>query len=146
MLIVVAGSESVTTALVGTINYLLRNPVILKALTDEVRSTFAREKSITANAASQQSYLNAVLHEGLRLCPTIPDGMRRQIPKGATIIAGRFLPQGTVVSIPQWATYYPQPTSLSNPLRPRALATENTRLQIHWRPQRSYPTLFSRRT
>ena len=105
MLIVVAGSESVTTALTGIINYLLRDSRKVQALIGEVRSTFTSEQEITAIAASQLTYLNAVLHEGLRLCPTIPDGMRRQVPKGGANVAGHFLPEDTVVSIPQWATY-----------------------------------------
>ena len=105
MLIVVAGSESVTTALTGIINYLLRDSRTLQALIDEVRSTFTSEEGISAMATSQLPYLNAIIHEGLRLCPTIPDGMRRQVPKGGANVAGYLLPEGTVVSIPQWATY-----------------------------------------
>ena len=105
MLIVVAGSESVTTALTGIINYLLRNPSQLRALTHEVRSTFQDEKDMTGTSISRVPYLDAVLHEGLRLCPTIPDGMRRLVPHGGAIVAGQFLPEGTVVSIPQWAAY-----------------------------------------
>ena len=105
MLIVVAGSESVTTVLTGITNYLLHDQSKLQALVLEVRSTFRRDEDFTGLALSQLPYLNAVLHEGLRLCPTIPDGMRREVPKEGAIVAGHFLAQGTVVSIPQWASY-----------------------------------------
>ena len=105
MLIVVGGSESVTTALTGTINYLLREPSKLEVLTNEVRSAFPDEEKINSAALTRLPYLNAVLQEGLRLCPTIPDGMRRQVPKGGAVVAGHFLPEDTVVSIPQWAAY-----------------------------------------
>ena len=105
MMIVVAGSESVTTVLTGITNYLLRDPSKLQALVREVRSNFQSNDQITGLALSRLPYLNAVLHEGLRVCPTIPDGMRREIPKGGALIAGHFLRQGTVVSIPQWASY-----------------------------------------
>ncbi len=47
MLIVVAGSESVTTVLTGITNYLLRDQSKLQALVHEVRSTFRRDEDIT---------------------------------------------------------------------------------------------------
>ena len=99
MLIVVAGSESVTTVLTGIVNYLLRDITKLQALVHEVRSAFQSNEDITG--LSRLAYLSAVLHEGLRLCPSIPDGMRREVPEGSAVIAGHYLPQGTVVSIPQ---------------------------------------------
>ena len=105
ILIVIAGSESVTTVLTGTIKQLLRNHDKLKNLTHEIRSTFPDEGNINGVSLSRLPYLNAVLHEGLRLCPTIPDGMTRQVPKRGAVVTGRSLPEGTVVSIPQWATY-----------------------------------------
>ena len=114
MLIVVAGSESVTTALTGIINYLLRNPLQLQALTHEIRSTFQNEKDMNGTSLSRLPYLDGVLHEGLRLCPTIPDGMRRLVPKGGATVAGQYLPEGTVVSIPQWAAYQ-SPNNFSSP-------------------------------
>jgi cytochrome P450 len=116
MLLVIAGSESVTTALLGAIHYLLREPAKLQTLTREVRTAFRSEDNITGISLNTRPYLNAVLQEALRLCPTIPDGMRRQVPKGGASVAGHFLPEGTIVSTPQWATYqspsnYYQPTA-----------------------------------
>ena len=105
MLLVVAGSESVTTTLVGAIHWLLRAPDMLQTLVQEVRTVYPKEKDITGASLTKLNYLNAVIQETLRLCPTIPDGMRRQIPVGGAPVAGHFLPEGTVVSIPQWATY-----------------------------------------
>lgn len=135
MTLVVGGSESVTTVLVGITNYLLREQSKLQALVDEVRSTFQDEDAITGNSVSSLPYLNAVLQEGLRMCPTIADGMRRQVSTGGATVAGHFLPQGTVVSIPQWATYQ----SPSNFHSPTSFVPER------WlpRPSDSFPS-FSR--
>ena len=105
MLLIVGGSESVTTALVGAVHWLTRTPTALERLVQEIRTTYQSEGNITGVSLSRLSYLNAVIQEILRLCPTIPDGMRRQIPKGGASVAGQFLPEGTVVSIPQWAAY-----------------------------------------
>lgn len=114
MLIVVAGSESVTTVLTGIVNHLLRNPDKLNVLVREIRASFQDEDQITGTSATYLPYLGAVLKEGLRLCPTIPDGMRRLIPKGGAGVAGHFLPEGVVVSIPQWAAYQ-SPSNFHSP-------------------------------
>lgn len=100
MLIVAAGSESVTTVLTGVINYLLRNPEKLATLTREIRGTFRSESEITGAALKNCVYLNAVLNEGMRLCPTIPDSMHRLVPAGGAVVCGQSLPADTVVSIP----------------------------------------------
>ena len=114
MMVAVAGSESITTVLTGIINYLLRDPIKLQKLTREIRSHFSTEESIAGTSVSALPYLNAVLNEGLRLCPTIPDGMRRSVPEGGASVAGCYLPANTVVSIPQWASYQ-SPKNFSSP-------------------------------
>ena len=105
MQLIVAGSESLTTALLGTITYLIREPEKLKTLVQEVRTSFQKDEDMDAGSLKNLAYLNAVLSEGLRLCPTIPDGMRRLIPSGGAVVAGELLAENTVVSIPQWASY-----------------------------------------
>lgn len=127
MMLVIAGSESTTSVLLGIMNHLLRNRSNLDTLTQEVRTKCPTDHDITGTRLSQLPYLNAVFHEGLRICPTFPDGLRREIPHGGAAVAGQFLPAGTVVSIPQWAAYlspdnYYKPASflperwLANPL------------------------------
>ncbi|KAJ5938236.1 hypothetical protein N7454_004578 [Penicillium verhagenii] len=106
MMIVAAGSESITTVLTGVINHLLRSPEKLNTLVGVLRATFpSSEQDITGSALKSVPYLDAVLNEGMRLCPTIPDGMRRQVPSDGATIAGRFVPGGMVVSVPPFAAY-----------------------------------------
>ena len=100
MQLIIAGSESLTTALLGTITYLVREPEKLKTLVHEVRTSFQNDEDIDAGSLKDLAYLNAVLSEGLRLCPTIPDGMRRLVPRGGAVVAGELLAENTVVSIP----------------------------------------------
>ncbi|RAL03515.1 cytochrome P450 [Aspergillus ibericus CBS 121593] len=119
MLIVAAGSESVTTVVTGTVNYLLREPEKMSRLVGELRR-FQSEEEITGMAVKGLPYLNAVVNEGMRLCPTIPDGMRRVVPDGGAVIAGEFVPGGTTVSVCQWACY----RSESNFGEPDAFAPE----------------------
>ncbi|PYI01805.1 cytochrome P450 [Aspergillus sclerotiicarbonarius CBS 121057] len=105
MLIVAAGSESITTVVTGTVNYLLREPEKMRRLVEGLRGRFEREEEVTGSAVKGLPYLDAVLNEGMRLCPTIPDGMRRLVPEGGAVIAGEFVPGGTTVSVCQWASY-----------------------------------------
>lgn len=105
MILVAAGSESVTTVLTGLLNYLLRNPDDLAAVTGEIRTAFKAGDNITGPKLKQLPILNATLNEGMRLCPTIPDAMRRKVPSGGGAVAGEVLPTDTVVSVPPWATY-----------------------------------------
>ena len=105
MMIVIAGSESTTTVLLGIMNHLMRNRSKLDTLTQEVRTKCTTQDDINETSLSKLPYLTAVFHEGLRICPTFPDGLRREIPHGGAAVAGQFLPAGTVVSIPQWAAY-----------------------------------------
>lgn len=105
LLIAVAGNESITIMLIGITDYQLRDPTQLQVPVHKILSNFHTNEGSAGVSLSQLPYLNAVLHEGLRLCPSIPDGMRREVPKGGALIAGHVLPQGTVVSIPQWASY-----------------------------------------
>ncbi|BCR97993.1 cytochrome P450 [Aspergillus luchuensis] len=105
MLIIAAGSESITTIITGVMNYLLRDQTTLRELVDQLHDTFPTEKDITATRLKSLSYLDAVLMEGMRLCPTIPDAMRRQVPRGGARVAGQFVPEGMIVSIPPFASY-----------------------------------------
>ncbi|KAJ6025062.1 hypothetical protein N7540_005859 [Penicillium herquei] len=106
MMIVAAGSESITTVLTGVINYLLCSPDKLNTLVETLRAKFpSSEQEITGAALKSILYLDAVLNEGMRLCPTIPDGMRRNVPAGGATIAGHFVPEGIIISVPPFATY-----------------------------------------
>lgn len=101
MILVAAGSESVTTVLTGLLNYLLCNPDDLAAVTGEIRTAFSSEDKIAGPKLKQLPILNATLNEGMRLCPTIPDAMRARFLPGDALL----LPADTVVSVPPWATY-----------------------------------------
>ena len=93
-IIIIAGSNSLTTTLSGTTNYLLRNPQVLGLLNEELRSSFRSESEMTVQALQQLPYLNAVIEEGLRIITPVPLGMVRDVPRGGDTICGHFLPEG----------------------------------------------------
>ncbi len=114
-IIIVAGSETTATTLSGTLNYLTRNPDKLRILTSEIRSSFPTEHAITFSALRGMPYLNAVLQEGLRLCPPIPAGLPRLVPEGGDTVCGQWMPGGTNVSVHAW-TLSLSPTSFHDSL------------------------------
>jgi cytochrome P450 len=104
--IIVGGSETLTTTISAALHHLLADLPRLSRLTDEIRSSFASETEISAKTASKLPYLNAVINEVLRLCPPIPDMLRRQVPQGTPVtIAGKVIPPGTTVSISCYAMF-----------------------------------------
>lgn len=105
MMVLAAGSEWITTVVSGVVNYLLRNPTDLVAVTDEIRTSFTSDDEIEWPRLKCLTILNATLNEGMRLCPTIPDSMRRLVPAGEANVAGQALPAGTVVSVTPCASY-----------------------------------------
>ncbi|PMD45048.1 cytochrome P450 [Hyaloscypha variabilis F] len=105
MAIIVAGSETLTAALAGTINNLITHPKEMQILVREIRSAFESEEKITAQSTKPLAYLTAALQEGMRLCPPLPDNMHRNVPKGGVVIAGHHLPEGITVGIPCYAMF-----------------------------------------
>lgn len=90
--LVLAGSETTATLLSGATYQLLRNPVALGKLTEEIRTSFVTEGDIDFHRVSELDYLNACLEEGLRCYPPVPVGLPRIVPEGGDVIAGEYIP------------------------------------------------------
>ncbi|GKT65448.1 cytochrome P450 [Colletotrichum tofieldiae] len=105
-ILIIGGSETTATLLSGATYYLLMNPDALAKLTDEIRSAFKDESEIDFQSVSNLPYLLACLDEALRLYPPVPIGLPRIVPQGGANIADHYVPEGTTVSIYQWAMYH----------------------------------------
>lgn len=92
--LVVAGSETTATALSGIMNYLLKAPDIHQHLIHTVRTAFNHESEIVAGSVDKLPFLNAVIEEGLRLCPPVALGMPRVVPRDGAEVSGYWLPEG----------------------------------------------------
>ena len=82
---------------------LATSPDKLTRLTNEVRSAFGSDQDITMSSIGNLPYMLACLNESLRMYPPLPSGLPRVVPAGGTVLAGKFVPAGTVVSVWQWA-------------------------------------------
>jgi cytochrome P450 len=94
MVLTTAGSETTATTLCGAINYLMTHAEKLSILTTEIRSKFQTPEDITLDSLQHLPYLNAVIHEALRLCPAIPWVLPRIVPAGGDTVCGTWLPGG----------------------------------------------------
>ena len=98
-IIIIAGSNLLTTTLAGTTNYLLRFPEALVKLITEIRSAYATEADITLTNVGHLPYLSAAIEEGLRIVAPVPLGMPRVVPEAGDTVCGEWLPENVSFSI-----------------------------------------------
>lgn len=92
--LIVAGSETTSTALCGITHMLCQNPSAYEKLKNEVRVAFQKSEDIKMTAVDSLPYLHAVVQEGLRMCDPTPAGNSRIVPAGGRAIVGRYVPAG----------------------------------------------------
>ena len=102
--IILGGSETIVVVCIGLLNHISRDPRIRTRLTDEIRNYFLHEEDINLDSlndsASSLPYLEAVIHEALRMCNPIPSGLPRKVPPGGDTYCGHFLPVGVSPAFP----------------------------------------------
>ncbi|EPE26987.1 Cytochrome P450 [Glarea lozoyensis ATCC 20868] len=114
--LMLAGSENVATTLVFTIFYLLKHPAALQKLSLEIRSRLLTLEDIDFLGVNSLKYLSAVINESMRLAPAAPTSQPRVVTNGGAIVAGYWVPGGTVVGAPPYCTnrhsgYFKDPNS-----------------------------------
>ena len=92
--LVVAGAESIATAMLGTTFLLAKNQEKFDALAREVRLAFSSEEEITMMAVQKLPYLSAAINEGLRMFPPTGEDLPRVVRPEGDIICGVPLPGG----------------------------------------------------
>lgn len=114
-LLIIAGSDTTSTAIAATLFYLVRNARAKRQAVDEVRRTFDDVEEIRMGAKlSGLHYLRACIDEAMRLSPSVGGLLPREVLHGGIIIDGELIPAGTVVGVPHYAihhnpVYYPCP-------------------------------------
>ncbi|KAJ0156321.1 Isotrichodermin C-15 hydroxylase [Colletotrichum tanaceti] len=112
-LLIIAGSDTTSTAMAATLFYLVRNAAALERVTAEVRGKFADVEDIRQGAALNTCvYLRACIDEAMRLSPSVGGLLPREVLAGGATIDGERVPEGTVVGTPHYAihhneAYYP---------------------------------------
>ncbi|KAL1861358.1 hypothetical protein Daus18300_008889, partial [Diaporthe australafricana] len=99
--LLVAGSETTASGLAGVTYYLLKIPVSLTKLSEEIRPAFSSYDAITGDSTASLAYLHGVIEEGLCLFPPVAFGLPRDCP--GAVIDGVYIPDGVVVSTENYA-------------------------------------------
>lgn len=116
---ITAGTGKTILATSSTLFYLLLNPHVLARLAEEVCTTFpvpddrADQSTTTAKLPcpiewgspelKRMSYLNACIHEAMRLSPGIPGVSPRVAGPGGMVLDGTWFPEGTELGVPFWS-------------------------------------------
>lgn len=114
-LLIIAGSDTTSTAMASTIFYLVHNTRTLAKVTAEVRSAFDDvEEIVSGPTLGSCHYLRACLDEAMRLSPPVGGILPREVLEGGTVIDGHDIPAGVVVGTPTYtihhnAAYFPAP-------------------------------------
>ncbi|KAI6557917.1 hypothetical protein MCOR03_005593 [Pyricularia oryzae] len=103
-LMISAGTDTTATALTGWTYFVCTHPEVYQRLIDEVRGGLPTEDHIRWENVRKMSYLEATIHEALRLYPPSPASQQRVVPRGGATIDGYFVPEGTTVAVPPWVS------------------------------------------
>lgn len=99
-----AGSETTASLLTGWVYFLLSNPACYDRVKAEVRDAFRTKEDITWASVGKLKYLEATVHEALRLTSPAPCNQHRVVPPQGhgNVIDGHFVPAGTTVAVAPW--------------------------------------------
>ncbi|KAL7929735.1 cytochrome P450 [Trichoderma chlorosporum] len=106
VLLVLGGSETTATGLSAAAYYLAINTNAQAKLAHEVRTAFNSTEDITITSVQNLTYMRAVIDEFMRMYPPVPSGTPRVIAQGGAMIAGKYVPENTVVEVWQWSLYH----------------------------------------
>ncbi|KAK7314999.1 hypothetical protein VNO77_33531 [Canavalia gladiata] len=108
-----AGTETTSTTLGWAMTELLRHPIVMKKLQDEVRNVGGDKAHITEEDLSEMHYLKAVIKETLRLHSPVPLLLPRESMQDINVM-GYDIAAGTQIIVNAWAiardpSYWDQP-------------------------------------
>ncbi|MCJ1266174.1 hypothetical protein MMC22_006056 [Lobaria immixta] len=132
-LLIIAGSDTTSTALASTFFYLTHNPHAYEKVVQEVRRNFTELKQIHSGSVLNSCvYLHACIDEALRLSPPVGNILPRQVLHGGTTLDGDHIPEGIVVATPHYtlhhnAEYFPEPFEY----RPERWIVDSPRVTEH---------------
>lgn len=122
-----AGTDTTTAALINTIYLIYKHPEILAMLREELDQATGTTEIPGYESLSNLTYLRACVEESLRVRPASSMGLPRVVPKGGRTIAGHFIAEGVTVSVPTY-TLLRDPVAFENPdeFRPDRWLTSDT--------------------
>lgn len=109
--LVTAGADTTSTALCGVLFHLSRHKDSYDKLAREIRETFSSSDKIRAGLTlSNCQYLQACILEGMRMAPSVPSELYREVLKGGYRVDNIWYPSGTLLGSPSYPLHYNQRT------------------------------------
>ena len=114
-LLIIAGSDTTSTALAASFFYLVHNPDKLEKVSKEILESFSDLEAIHSSPKlNGLVYLRALVDEAMRLSPPVGGILPREVLPGGIEVDGLEIPEGVVVGTPHYAihhnpAYYPDP-------------------------------------
>ena len=106
-LLIIAGSDTTSTAITATIFYLLHYPAAYARLGAEIRNAFHNVESIRLGSQLNRcKYLRACLDEALRLSPSVGAILPREVLRGGMVVDGTYFPSGTDVGVSAYSLHH----------------------------------------
>ena len=96
-ILILAGSATTAVALTSATFSLLQSLAVLAELVEELHSNFRDESEIGVLSIHRLQYLQAVIHEKVRLFPPITNGIPRQTIAEGVVVNEHFIPDGLCV-------------------------------------------------
>jgi cytochrome P450 len=103
--LMIGGCETTPNLLSGLIFNLLNSKMSLELLRNEIRNAFGSDEEIVMDRMFELKYLDACIQESSRLYASIGGGVDRMVPESGAMIAGQFVPGGTVVNVLHQVTF-----------------------------------------
>ncbi|OJJ89023.1 cytochrome P450 [Aspergillus glaucus CBS 516.65] len=99
--LVVAGSDTVSTALTNALFYLSTHPTIFSKLQSELDNVFPHGmQDWSYDIVRDIKYLDYIINETLRLKPSVPGGLARVTPPEGLQIDDIYIPGDMIVTVP----------------------------------------------
>lgn len=114
-ILIVAGSDTMATAMAATLFYCLHYPSSLARLQAEIRSAFANVDDIRISEQLDScKYLRACLNEAMRLSPPVGALLPREVLAGGLFVDDQYFPEGVDIGVPHYSIHhddlhYPDP-------------------------------------
>ncbi|KAI1419989.1 cytochrome P450 [Xylaria sp. FL1777] len=105
ILMMMAGSDTSSSALTATIFYLSRHPEAMKKLRSELNSTFQQASGIEPVVAENCRYLRACIDEAMRMSPPAPTNIPRIVGEEGILIDGVHFQPGVYVGVPNFTLF-----------------------------------------
>ncbi|KAI0907317.1 cytochrome P450 [Ustulina deusta] len=106
----IAGSDTTSNTSCALLYYAARTPGVAKKLQEELDAAIPNSNTKVPDYESVRNlpYLEAVIHETMRIHSTSGIGLPRQIPEGSPGIHlhGYYFPAGTVLSVPTYTIHH----------------------------------------